>query len=163
MSRVAALSAVLIMLAGSALAGTVQDENKAKVQKFFDQVVNGGDLAATGEYIAADFVEHDPFPGLGTDRASVQKFFAMMRDAFPDLKFDIHFMVAEGDKVTTYATVSGTQKKEFAGVPSSGKKFNVPCIDIIRITDGKAVEHWGVLDGMAMMEQLGAMPAPGAK
>ena len=162
-SRVAVLCAMLVVSFGPAWAGSLQDDNKAKFQQFYDQVVNKGDLAKINDFIAEDFVEHEPFPGLGTDRDSVKKFFMSMREAFPDLKFDVHFMLAEGDLVAAYITMSGTQKKEFAGIPSMGKKFSVSTVDIIRVSDGKAVEHWGATDTMQMMEQLGAMPEPEGK
>lgn len=160
MYRFLSLCAMLVLLVGTASAGTQQDEYKALTQGFYDEVVNNGNIAAADKYLAENFVDHEPFPGLKSDREGCKQFFAMMRDAFPDLKFDIHFMLAEGDKVAVYITMSGTQKKDFAGIPSSGKKFSANTIDIIRIADGKAVEHWGVTDGMTMMQQLGAMPAP---
>lgn len=160
MYRVLSLCTILVLLVGSASAGTMQDDNKAKTQRFYDEVLNQGKIAAADEYLAEDFVDHEPFPGVKPGREGCKQFFSMMRDAFPDLKFDVHFMLADGDKVAAYLTMSGTQSKEFAGIPSSGKKFSVNVIDIIRIVDGKAVEHWGVTDGMTMMQQLGAMPAP---
>ena len=67
-------------------------------------------------------------------------------------------MLAKGDKVVSYITMSGTQKGPFMDMPASGKKFSVKGIDIVRFKDGKAVEHWGVTDSMAMMQQLGAVP-----
>lgn len=159
MYRVFSLCAVVVMLAGAALAGTVQDQNKALTQKFYDEVANKGNMAAADELLAEDFVDHEPFPGIGPGRDGCKQFFSMMRETFPDLNFDTKFMVAEGDKVVIYLTMSGTQKGEFMGMPASGKKFSINTIDIIRIADGKAVEHWGVTDGMTMMQQLGATPA----
>ncbi len=82
----------------------------------------------------------------------------MMRTAFPDLKFEVDFMLSDGDMVAVYLTMSGTQKGEFMGMPASGKEFNSKTVDILRIVDGKAVEHWGVMDGMTMMHQLGVTP-----
>lgn len=163
MSRVAMLCAVLVVSFSPAWAGSTQDDNKARVQQFYDEVVNKGGLAKLNDFIAEDFVEHEPFPGLGTDRESLRKFFMTMSEAFADLKFDVRFMLAEGDLVAAYVTMSGTQKKEFEGIPSKGKKFSATTVDIIRISDGKAVEHWGATDSMSMMEQLGAMPEPPGK
>ena len=70
-------------------------------------------------------------------------------------------MIAEGGKVVIRQTWSGTHKGEFMGVPATGKRVSIAVIDIIRVADGRFVEHWGQLDMMGMMQQLGAIPAPG--
>jgi predicted ester cyclase len=69
--------------------------------------------------------------------------------------------MAEDDKVVLHMTWTGTHKGEFMGIPPTGQSISINVIDIIRIADGQFVEHWGVMDQMAMMQQLGAMPAPG--
>ncbi len=70
-------------------------------------------------------------------------------------------MIAEGDKVVIRQTWSGTHKGEFMGIPATGRRVSIAVIDIIRVADGRFVEHWGQLDLMGMMQQLGAIPAPG--
>lgn len=66
----------------------------------------------------------------------------------------IEAMVAEGDKVFIRATMSGTQQGEFIGIPAAGKQMVVPFADFVRFAGGRAVEHWGVTDIGAMMQQL---------
>jgi steroid delta-isomerase-like uncharacterized protein len=163
MSRALTLCAALIAVAGWAFAATPQEENKAKTQMFYDEVANKGNVAVADQLLAEDFLDHQPFPGMKPGREGTKQFFSMMRAAFPDLKFDVKFMMAEGDKVAAFLAMSGTQKGEFMGMPASGKHFVVNTVDIVRIVDGKAVEHWGVTDGMSMMEQLGFMAPPGGK
>ena len=82
----------------------------------------------------------------------------MFRTAFPDFNVSIDDMIAEGDKIVARTTWKGTQKGEFMGIPSSGKRVSFSVIDIIRISGGKFVEHWGLMDNSAMMQQLGAVP-----
>ena len=85
----------------------------------------------------------------------------MLRSAFPDLKATIEDTIAEGDKVVIRMTWRGTHTGgEFMGIPATGKSVSIGVIDIIRISGGKAVEHWGQMDSMLMMQQLGAIPAP---
>ena len=160
MLRGMVLAICVLFAAGAAYAGT-PEENKAACKRFYSEAVNQGDFELFDELVSEDFVEHEVFPGLGTDRDSVREFFKMMRTAFPDLKFDVEFMLAEGDRVAAYLTMSGTHKGEFMGMPATGKRFEVACVDIIRMKDGKAVEHWGATDSMKMMQQLGAMPDEG--
>ena len=54
-------------------------------------------------------------------------------------------------------TMTGTHEGEFMGIAATGRRMEVPGMDLVRIRDGKAVEHWGVTDNLAMMQQLGAM------
>jgi steroid delta-isomerase-like uncharacterized protein len=146
----------LLLLAGSAYAESTEESNIAKCKQFYAEVVNEGNFALIDDLVAEAFVEHEAFPGLKAGREGLRQFFMMMRTAFPDLKFETEFFVADGDKVVAYIVMSGTHKGEFMGIPASGKKFETRTIDIVRIVDGKAVEHWGVTDTMTMMEQLRA-------
>jgi steroid delta-isomerase-like uncharacterized protein len=85
----------------------------------------------------------------------------MFRSAFPDLQVTIHDQIAEGDTVVTRKTYHGTQLGAFMGLPPSGKQMTVEVIDIFRIADMKITEHWVVGDELGMLQQLGALPAPG--
>ena len=147
------------LVAGSAYADKTEQANIESCKRFYDQVANKGNMAVIDELVAADYVEHEAFPGLTTDRDGVKQFFTMMRKAFPDLKFEVEFYMADGDRVAAYLTMTGTHKGAFMEMPATGKTINVRTVDILRIKDGKAVEHWGVTDALAMMEQLGAMGA----
>jgi steroid delta-isomerase-like uncharacterized protein len=136
----------------------MSDENKALMRRFYDEVVNGKNIALIDELATPDFVDHEAFPGISGDREGLKQFFAMMRAAFPDFRMDVDDLIAEGDKVVARATMTGTHQGEFMGIPATGKKFSVSTIDIVRLSGGKAAEHWGVTDTGSMMEQLGAVP-----
>ena len=81
--------------------------------------------------------------------------------AFPDFKATIKHLMAEDDKVVLHMTWTGTQKGEFMGIPPTGKSVSIGVFDIVRVAGGKLVEHWGQMDNMGMMQQLGVVPAPG--
>jgi predicted ester cyclase len=66
----------------------------------------------------------------------------------------IEDIVAEGDKVFIRATMKGTHKGEFMGMPGSSKQMAVPLADIVRLEGGRVVEHWDVTDTGLMMRQL---------
>jgi steroid delta-isomerase-like uncharacterized protein len=131
---------------------------KALMRRFFDEVVNAHNLDAIDGLISADFVEHEGFPGLPNDASAVRGFFGMMFEAFPDLRLEVVDLIAEGDKVVTRCTMSGTHKGTFMDIPATGKRFEVATIEIVRFDGDKAAEHWGVTDQMAMMQQLGVVP-----
>ena len=138
------------------------EQNKALVRRLVEELFNRGNLGLVDELFAPNFVEHEELPpGMPRDREGVKLLTTMLRSAFPDFKATIDDIVAEGDKVVVRQTWSGTQKGEFMGVPPTGKSVSFGVIDILRIADGKCVEHWGLMDSMAMMTQLGAIPMPG--
>lgn len=81
----------------------------------------------------------------------------MMRAAFPDGSHTFVDVIAEGDKVVTRGTFSGTHQGEIMGIPPTGKHVKFSIIHIDHVIDGKIVEHWGQGDMMALMAQLGAV------
>jgi predicted ester cyclase len=137
------------------------EANKTAARAFVDEVFNQHNLTAIDRYIAPTYVEHQTAPGQSNDLAGFKQMIAMFLKAFPDFHFTIDDMIAEGDKVVVRATLTGTQKGEFMGIAPTGKRVSITSIDIVRLVDGKAVEHWGIEDDLGMMQQLGALPAPG--
>jgi steroid delta-isomerase-like uncharacterized protein len=139
----------------------VSDQGKERLRQFYDVVVNQGDVEKVDEFCTEDFVDHEEFPGITPDRAGVKDFFVMMRKAFPDLHVEVHDIVADGDLAVARATMTGTHQGEFMGVPPTGRRIEVEGFDMVRIPDGqRATAHWGVMDAMTMMQQLGAIPEP---
>jgi steroid delta-isomerase-like uncharacterized protein len=137
------------------------DQNKALVRRFIDELFNHGNTSAADEILAPDFVEREQLPpGIPKGREGVKVLATILRSAFPDLKATIEDTIAEGDKVVIRMTWSGTHKGEFMGVPATGKRVSIGVIDILRMDGGKCVEHWGQMDSMGMMQQIGAIPAP---
>lgn len=126
----------------------------------FYEGINRGDLSVVDTHVAEDFIDHEEFPGIPPDKAGVRQFFEMMRSAFPDFRVNVQDTLAEGDKVVVRMTMSGTHRGDFMGVPATNKQVNVAGIDIVRVRDEKAVEHWGVTDVAAMMQQLGVASGP---
>ena len=137
------------------------EQNKALIVRFVEELFNRGNMGIVGEIFAPDFIEREQLPpGIPNGREGVKVLTTMLRSAFPDFKATIDDILAEGDKVVIRMTWSGTQKGEFMGVPATGKRVSFGVIDIIRITNGKVAEHWGQMDSMSLMQQLGAIPAP---
>lgn len=138
------------------------EENKALVRQMVEAVFNQGNLSRADEFLAPDFIEREELPpGIARGREGVKQLTGMLRSAFPDFKATIDDVVAEGDKVVIRQTWTGTHQGEFMGVPPTGKSVSFQVIDIIRMAGGKGVEHWGVMDSMGLMQQLGAIPMPG--
>jgi steroid delta-isomerase-like uncharacterized protein len=128
-------------------------------QRRLYELLNAGDIEGFGALLADDFVEHEETPGLAPTKDGVLEFFRMYRAAFPDLRMDPEDVLASGDKAVARVRATGTHKGEFMGMPPTGKSVDVPLIDIMRFTeDGLVREHWGVVDMLTMMQQLGVVP-----
>jgi len=134
-------------------------DHAATTRRIYD-LINAGDIDGFSNLLADDFVEHDETPGLEPTKAGVTDFFRMQRAAFPDLLMDVQDVIASGDKVVTRARYQGTHQGDFMGIPATGRSIDLQLIDIMRFgDDGLVCEHWGVMDSLAMMQQLGLLPA----
>jgi steroid delta-isomerase-like uncharacterized protein len=136
------------------------EQNKAIVRDFIDGLFTKGDLGAVDEYLADDFVNHDPPFGASADREGMRGAGAMFRAAFPDWHSDLHLLVGEGDIVAEHFTASGTHQGEVMGVPGTGRTIELSGINIFRIKDGRIVERWGRLDDLGFLQQLGVAQRP---
>lgn len=130
---------------------------KSLIRRFYDEL-GAGNLSVIDELVADDFVDHEEFPGLDPTKGGVKRFFAMLRSAFPDLHMEVREMLADDDLVSVRVIVTGTHEGDFMGMPSSGRRIEVQIFDMLRISDGQVTEHWGLIDAMTMMQQIGGMP-----
>ena len=137
------------------------EENKALVRRFYADVFERRDLSALEQYLAADYVDHTPPPGVPAGIEGTRQWFGRLLAAFPDARVTVEDQIAEGDKVVARVGATGTQNGEFMGMPASGRQVGIEGIDILRFTGGKIVEHWGQFDILGMLQQLGAIPPPG--
>jgi steroid delta-isomerase-like uncharacterized protein len=97
-------------------------------------------------------------PGIPADREGGFAYLFGFMKAFPDSQVTIEDMIAEGDQVVTKKTFTGTHTGDFAGIPSTGNKVTLEFVDIMRVRDGKIVEHWNCIDQLSFMQQLGVIP-----
>jgi steroid delta-isomerase-like uncharacterized protein len=139
------------------------EENKALVRRFVDEVQSAGNIDAIDELCSPEFVNHSAPSGMPPNREGVKQVTAMFRQAFPDSYFTVEDMIAEGDKVATHKTFHGTHEGEFMGMPPTGRRVSMELIDIVRISEGRVVEHWSMGDNLGMMQQLGVIPRPGER
>lgn len=99
------------------------------------------------------------YTGVEPGLASIKQFYALIWTAFPDASIEGHDLFAAEDKVVYRFTMHGTHQGDFMGVPATGKPIALPGITILRFADGKCVERWSQADFMAVMQQIGALPA----
>lgn len=124
------------------------------------ECINAHDVEGFEALVADDYVEHEAAPGIAPTKEGAKDLFRQLFTAFPDLRFEVEDSVDGGTKQVVRARVTGTNSGDFMGMPATGKPVSVQAIDIIELgDDGLVKEHWGVMDMMTMMQQLGAVPS----
>jgi steroid delta-isomerase-like uncharacterized protein len=139
------------------------DDNKALVRRFYDEVWARGNLDVADDVFADEYVRHDFRGGEPEPGPEGQKHIASdFRAAFPDLEWNVDFLIGEGDLVAGRWTATGTHDGPWAGVEPTGKPMRFSGINVFRFEDGKVVEIWNHRDDLGLMQQLGALVYAGA-
>ncbi len=136
----------------------MSEHNKRLVRRAVAEVWNRGNVAIVNELVASDIIIHGSSELHGPE--GIKQFFAMLRQAFPDLHVTIEDQIAEGDRVATRWTARGTHTGAFQGMPPTGKPCRFTGIAIDRIANDKTVECWTNADELGLLHQLGALPTP---
>jgi predicted ester cyclase len=140
------------------------EENKAVVRRYYDEVYSKGNLNVASEVLDAAYVQRslNHSPGSveiieGPER--IKRHAASLRATFPDFRYEIERLVAEGDTVVVTGTVRGTHQGELQGIAPSNKQMAYTSIHILRLHEGRIVEDWNLWDSLGWWQQLGAVPA----
>jgi predicted ester cyclase len=124
------------------------------------EVLNTGNFELLDELLAPDFVDHLAQPGVPPTRDGLRQTLSALRTAFPDIHYTIEDAIACGDQVVHRLSVTGTMTGEFMGMPATGKPAAWTEIHIGRGVNGRLTEHWGLVDQLGMLVQLGIVEAP---
>ena len=130
-------------------------------RRLIEEGFNGGDLSVADAVTSSDFAEHQNFgPGHAAGAEGVRAVITSLRRAFPDFHLQIEDIAVSGDTVWARMTATGTQAGPFMGHPPTGRTIRADVFDVIRVVDGRMVEHWGVPDRLGVLHQLGILPRP---
>jgi steroid delta-isomerase-like uncharacterized protein len=136
---------------------------EAVVRRLIDEGFSGGRLDVADELVADDLVEHQDFgPDHAPGPAGVRAVIASLRRAFPDFRLAVEDLVVAGDVVWTRNVATGTHDGAFMGHPPTGRPMRIQVFDVLRVVDGRIVEHWGVPDRLGALLQIGAVRPPAA-
>ncbi len=136
------------------------EENKAVVRRFFEELLSTDDLAVVDELLSPGFRFYFAGSPEPMNLERYKEFLVARRAAFPDRRFIVEDMIAEGEKVSARFTMRGTHKGEFRGIAPSGKEVTMTGIDMIHLAEGKMVEDRVEVDQLGMMQQLGVLRTP---
>ena len=137
--------------------------NKAAFRRFHD-AVNSRDpdlIAKTiDEVVEPDVRIGTPLPIDATGAQALKQVWATLLRAYPDLHITVEDLIAEGDKLVCRNVVTGTHRGEYLGLAPTGRSVTYNEIFIFRFQGGRIAETWGVVDLLAQLRQLGAVPGP---
>ena len=140
----------------------MSEQNKTNVRRLFEEVWNKGQVAVVDELIAPSYTHHDSStPDAGRGPESEKKRVTLYRHAFPDIRFTIEDLLAEGETIVARWSCRGTHKGELNGLAPTGKQFNITGVSIARFTNGKMFEGYVNWDALSLMQQLGVVPELG--
>ena len=133
------------------------EEQKDLVRRYQD-ILNSGDLAELGAVVATDISMPTAHPGFPSGLEGARAIAAANRQMIPDFHVSIEDLIAEGDRVAAFITITGTHTRDMFGIPPTGKAFSVVGMSMFCIAGGKIVEHRGVGDIVSILQQIGALP-----
>jgi predicted ester cyclase len=140
----------------------MQTEQEQVLRRIVLEAFGAGDLDVLDELVAERVIEHQY--GLPEDRDGLKRAIAGLRRAFPDLSYTVIGTTFDGEKVWGHFRARGTNLGPFQGREATGRTMEIDVIDVIRVEEGRLVEHWGVPDRFALLDQLGFLnPVPRAQ
>jgi predicted ester cyclase len=135
-------------------------DTKTLARRVLEEIFPANDLDALREAVSDQFVNHEAPPGTPAGLAGIAMYMTMLNRAFSDQRWEVHDVLADGDEVALRCTHSGVHTGDYFGVPATGRRFAYNQMHIVRISDGKAIEHWAVRDDASLMRQLTSSPQP---
>lgn len=133
----------------------MSEANKALVRRYYEEVM--GDLSGIEEIVADDFVDHHFPPDMPPGPAGVRKFFTeFVGSVFSDVRIDIDFLLAEGDKVDCHFVLHARHTGPMGDLAPRGNQIRLPAISTFRIADGKLAEAWEIFDSGSLAAQMRA-------
>ena len=138
---------------------SVEQRNKAIVQRFLEEVVNQKNPEVAASICAPDLAWHGGSIGETRDLASFRTALTSVFASFPDLHLEIHDLIAEADRVAVRVTLHGTHLGAFQGVQATGKRIVSTGINSYRVSDDRILEAWWQHDLLGVMQQLDAVSA----
>ncbi|GAB3511088.1 hypothetical protein GCM10027341_50210 [Spirosoma knui] len=133
------------------------EENKQFMTAFIEEVINQKNLAAADKMVAEDFIEQLPFPGQGPGREGLKFALNSMFIGFPDMAWTVHEQIAEGEKVVTRFSWTGTHQGDFMGIPATHKRVEVWGVVIDVVKNNLFSESRIIMDTVGLLQQVGVM------
>jgi predicted ester cyclase len=136
--------------------GMAPEANRAVVLRYVDEVWNRHDLDAIDGLVSPDYVNH----AATTEEyrhGGGRQIWEWILSVFPDHRFDVEHIAADGDTVAVLGTMVGTHEGELMGIAPTGRRVVARQSHWFRVAEGRVAEHWAVRDDLGMLQQLGVV------
>lgn len=133
------------------------EESKLLVRRYYEEVVNTGDVDQLSEFISDDYVEIQGNRRCPVGMAGAKEHVVGVRETYPDLHLTVERQIAEGEWVATWITARGTHRGVWLGMRPTGKRLEMTAVNIDRVVDGRIVEHGGAANLLEPFLEIGVV------
>lgn len=136
------------------------NETEALAHRWHLEVVQDDKAAVADEILASEVVLHVNGQEIRGPEGAKQ-LAAALHAALPDMRINHHEAIVSGNSVAIRWTSDATHRGDYFGVPPSGKRIHIEGLDLIHVRNNRIAEAWIAFDNLGIMQQMGAIPAPG--
>ena len=140
-----------------------QEEQKAFIRRFYDEVWNQRHYAAAADFFAPDAVRHERSGPVRGGAEGIARNAEAWCAAFPDTRSVVDAVIVEGDMAVARWTITATHQGPWRGIPAMGQPIRFTGANIFRLSGGKVAEIWNFRDDLGLFEQLGVVTALGPR
>ena len=130
----------------------------------FHRVFNTRDWSEAASVLSPDVSSTAPGVGTVTGIDPFLEFAKGFAVALPDSRLEPDTITEAGDRVVCEGRYTGTHTGPLMSpqgeVPPTGRKLNLPYVDIFDVAAGRIARHRTYYDQMDFAQQLGLMPEP---
>jgi predicted ester cyclase len=137
-------------------------DNKMIVRRFYEEIVNTGDVSRISEVVSDDYAEVMDGKRYPVRAEGAASHVLGVRNTYPDLHLTVDRQISEGEWVATCITARGTHKGEWIGIAPTGRKVAFTAVNVDRVVDGKIVEHGGAANMLGPLLEIGAIRVVGS-
>lgn len=137
-------------------------DNKMIVRRFYEEIVNTGDVSRISEVVSDDYAEVMDGKRYLVRAEGAASHVLGVRNTYPDLHLTVDRQISEGEWVATCITARGTHKGEWIGIAPTGRKVAFTGVNVDRVVDGKIVEHGGAANMLGPLLEIGAIRVVGS-
>jgi steroid delta-isomerase-like uncharacterized protein len=136
------------------------EENKAVIRQFAEGGLNQHSFDQIEGLLAPNYTNYFPGAPGPLNTAEFKKTLDDLFTGFPDIRLELHEMIAEGDAVAARYSMYGTHTGTFLGIPATGKRISIGGTAFYHVKDGKMVDDYPGFDALSLMQQIGVVPTP---
>ncbi len=136
---------------------TSMDQNKLLIRRYYEEVVNTGDIDRIPDFISSSYVEN--YNGVRNECGieGAEAHIVGVRETFSDLTLSVERQIAEGEWVVSQVVARGVHTGSWMDMKPTGKAVEINAVNVDRVIDGKIIEHGGAANMLESLMHIGAV------